>query len=63
MLTDDMGFMALKEGLAMLKLKELKKLPFTTLAKMAHAVACDIDRGEDKRDLLERIFNAIRYRV
>lgn len=48
------------EGWPVLKLSDLKKLPFNTLAKMAHAVAVDIDRGEDKRELLERIFEAMK---
>lgn len=44
----------------MLKLRELKMLPFQTLSVMAIAVARDIDNGDDKHELLKNIFKAIR---
>ena len=44
----------------MIKISELKKLPFATLRLMALAVARDIDAGNDKRDVLEKILRAVR---
>ena len=38
---------------------ELKTLPRNTLERIALTVAADIDRGEDKRDLLERLMRLV----
>lgn len=43
-----------------IKLSELKTLPFRTLSALAVAVARDIDDGQDKRELLERVFTTIK---
>lgn len=44
-----------------IKFRELSGLPFPTLKAFALAVADEIHKGaEDKRELLERIFSAIR---
>ena len=43
-----------------IKLSEPKTLPFRTLSALAVAVARDIDDGQDKRELLERIFTTIK---
>jgi hypothetical protein len=47
----------------MIKLSELKTLPFPTLRLLAIRVSGDIDAGEDKRDVLEQIFDAIKRRL
>lgn len=44
----------------MLKLSELKRLPFKTLQRMAESLARDIDAGLDKQAILERVFSAIK---
>lgn len=46
---------------AALTTNDLRLLPFTTLKMLALAVARDIDAGaDDKRPLLETVFEAIR---
>ena len=41
--------------------RDLKTLPFTTLSIFAMEVAKDIEDGEEnKRDLLEKIFDAMK---
>lgn len=45
----------------MLKRRDLIKLPFTTLSKLALQLAKDIDAGADeKRDALALIFDVLR---
>ena len=44
----------------MIKLSELKTLPFITLAAMALSVAKQMDAGRDDGGLLERLFSAIK---
>ena len=44
---------------AVVSYRELASLPPTTLGVLAMAAARDIDHGEDKRELLERIMSAI----
>ena len=44
---------------AVVSYRELALLPPTTLSALAMAAARDIDHGEDKRELLERIMAAL----
>ena len=53
------SFLDYKAG-KMLSLKDLKALPYSTLCRLAHALARDIDNGADKRHTLEQVFKAIR---
>ncbi len=44
---------------AIINFKDLATWPLPSLQRLALATARDIDQGTDKRDLLNRIFNAI----
>ena len=44
----------------MLKFKDLKTLPYRLLRIIALRLASDIDAGDDKRHVLEQVFNAIK---
>lgn len=48
----------------MIHTRDLIRLPFRTLRKLAEQLSRDIDAGEhDKRTLLERVFNVIAAQV
>lgn len=42
-----------------LKPGDLRLLDYATLCKMAHQLSVDIDNGEDKRAVLEKVMRAI----
>jgi hypothetical protein len=44
----------------MIKVSDLRRLPFGTLAAFAAALARDVDAGQDKRSILEVVFAAIK---
>jgi hypothetical protein len=43
----------------MLKLRDLKSLPFTTLSLIVQSLAAGIDAGDDNHALLEQVFKII----
>ena len=44
----------------MITTRDLSKLPYTFLRKLAVALSLDIDKGSDKRAALEAVFKAMK---
>lgn len=50
-------------SVAVIRSKELAVLPVPTLEAMAKAAARDVDAGDDKRALLERLIKTIQEKL